>query len=218
MTAGLEFYFDYISPNAHLAWPQARRIAARFGRRFEPRPILFAALLQAYEQTGPAEIKPKMNWMMRNCLRKAERLHIALRAPASHPFNPLLALRVTQALAGSAQQIAVIDALFAAAWAESRDVSDPDTVAQVLEACGCDAAQVMEQAQSDEIKLSLRGATDDAIARGVFGVPTVIVGDELFFGFDDLPWLERYLDGDDRFDVAELDAWLAVQPSAWRRR
>ncbi len=217
MSASLEFFFDYISPNAYLAWPQIRRIAAQYDRRLEPRPVLFAALLQAHGQAGPAEIRPKMSWMVRNCLRKAHSLGMELRAPASHPFNPLLALRVTRALQGSAQHAAVIDALFAATWAQSRDLSDPRTVHAVLTACGCEASRVIEHAGSDEMKLALRTDTDTAIARGVFGVPSVIAGSELFFGFDDLPWLERHLNGDDVFDAAEYDAWLEVQPSAWRR-
>ena len=218
MSARLEFFFDYISPNAYLAWPEARRIAAQSGRSLQPRPVLFAALLQAHGQAGPAEIRPKMIWMMRNCLRKAQRLGIVLRAPASHPFNPLLALRVTRALQGSAQHTAVIEALFAATWAESRDVSDPAAVSEVLSACGCDAARVIEQAGSGEIKQALRAETDAAIARGVFGVPSVTADEQVFFGFDDLPWLERYLHGDDRLDAAEVEAWLDVQPSARRRR
>ena len=218
MRADLEFFFDYISPNAYLAWPETQRIAAQSGRTLIPRPVLFAALLQAHGQTGPAEIRPKMTWMVRNCLRKADRLGIALRAPASHPFNPLLALRVTRALQGTAQCTAVIDALFAATWAESREVSDPATVHEVLTACGCEAARVIEQAGSAEIKHVVRAETDAAIARGVFGVPIVMADGQLFFGFDDLPWLERYLAGDDRLDAAELDAWLEVQPSAWRRQ
>ncbi len=218
MSAGLEFFFDYVSPNAYLAWPEVRRIAARSGRELLPKPVLFAGLLQAHGQVGPAEVRPKMTWMVRNCLRKAARLGVPLRAPASHPFNPLLALRATRALQGTAQYTTVVDALFTATWAESLDVSDPAVIGAVLTECGCQPAAVIEQAQTPRIKQLVRAETEAAIARGVFGVPTVTIGGELFFGFDDLPWLERYLSGDDLVDEAEFDAWLEVKPSAWRRR
>jgi 2-hydroxychromene-2-carboxylate isomerase len=71
MAAAARFYFDYVSPNAYLAWRQLRAIAERHGVAIEPVPVLFAGLLEAHGQLGPAEVPAKMGWMVKNNLRKA---------------------------------------------------------------------------------------------------------------------------------------------------
>ena len=81
-----------------------------------------------------------------------------------------------------------------------------------------DVDELLTRAGSDEIKLALRAATDGAWERGVFGVPSMRVGGELFFGYDDLPFLERFLSGEDPLDTRSLPAWDAVRPSVVRRR
>ena len=90
----IRFYFDYISSNAYLAWTQLFALAEKYGAEVEPVPVLFAGLLKAHGQLGPAEVPAKALWMARNNLRKAARLALPLNPPAFHPFNPLLALRV----------------------------------------------------------------------------------------------------------------------------
>ncbi len=95
--APIRFLFDYISHNAYLAWTQIGVVAARHGREVEPEAVLFAGLLNAHGQLGPAEIPSKARWMMLDVARKARRLGVPIAPPASHPFPPLLALRVTHA-------------------------------------------------------------------------------------------------------------------------
>lgn len=218
MSAAISFYFDFISPNAYLAWKEIGSLAARHGRPLQLRPVLFAALLQAHGQRGPAEVAPKLQWMQANCLRKAGARGIRLRAPSSHPFNPLLALRVCAASEDSSQRSVIVDALFDAAWADAREISDPGTVTAVLDAAGLDGAALVARAGSDELKRELRETTDEAIEAGVFGVPTMICDGSLFFGYDDLHWLRRFLDGDDPLDPDELERWRQVRPTAQRRQ
>src|SRR5216683_183732 len=91
----IHFYFDYISSNAYLAWNQLPRLADKYGFAINPVPVLFAGLLEAHGQLGPAEVPPKSLWMSKNNLRKAALLGVSLNPPAFHPFNPLLALRVS---------------------------------------------------------------------------------------------------------------------------
>jgi 2-hydroxychromene-2-carboxylate isomerase len=192
----------------------------RFGLRIEPLPVLFAGLLEANGQLGPAEIRPKARWMAKNNLRKAAILGIRLRPPAFHPFRPLLALRVSSLdLPGPARE-ALISALFRATWSEGLHVSEPEVVARVADSVGLDGAALVAQASSQPIKDRLRAQTDDAIARGVFGVPTFEVEDELFWGYDDLPYLERFLAGEDTLDPEEAKLWGAgpPRPSSMRRR
>lgn len=212
----LRFYFDFISHNAYVAWTQIHPLARRYGRTVEPVPVLFAGLLNAHGQKGPAEIPAKSWWMAKDLLRKAARLGVPLRPPASHPFNPLVALRAALVPADPTERHRLIDALFRATWVEGKDVSRADVVTAVATAAGLDGAAIAAGMQSDAVKRRLRGETDAAIDALVFGVPTVIVDGELFWGFDDFAHLELCLAGQDPLDRTVLDQWMNVRPSASR--
>ena len=222
MTSGprrLRFYFDYISSNAYLAWADLPRLCDRYQIAVEPVPTLFAGLLEAHGQLGPAEVPAKALWMWKNCLRKAAVLHVPLRPARFHPFNPLLALRASSLAMAEEQRFALIDGLFRAVWADRLHVSEPSVVEQVANAAGLDGARVVAEAQAPAAKARLRAQTDAAIAAGVFGVPTAIVGGEIFWGYDDHPWLERHLAGNDPLDPTSVpDAETRPPPSAMRRR
>jgi 2-hydroxychromene-2-carboxylate isomerase len=215
----VRFLFDYISSNAYLAWIELPKIAARYGAAIEPVPVLFAGLLEAHGQLGPAEVRPKALWMARNNLRKAALLGVPLEPPAHHPFNPLLALRVSALPMPDASRSKLIGALFEAVWVRGLHVSDPDTIARLASAAGLDGVAVVEQAGGAEAKARLRADTDAAIASGVFGVPSMQVGGETFWGYDDLPYLELHLAGKDPLDAAEAAKWnRGTTASAMRRR
>ena len=215
----LYFFFDYISHNAYLAWHQAPAIAARHGLALTPVPVVFGALLSHYRQVGPAELPAKSGWMLRNVLRKARIHGIPIAPPASHPFNPLLPLRVSCAV-DEAQRVPLVDRLFRATWAEGRAVSEPDTVRALLLEQDLPADQLLAAAASDPVKQQLRNNTEQALAQGIFGVPTLCARGELFWGFDDLEYLEMFLNGSDVLsaDRRELQDWMKVRPSAERRR
>lgn len=217
----LRFYFDYISSNAYLAWLRMPEIAERFSLSIEPVPVLFAGLLEANGQLGPAEVRPKALWMWKNCLRKAALLGVALRPPPFHPFNPLLPLRASSLDLPEASRARLVSALFAATWTEQLEVSQPRVLVEVAERAGVpDAASIPARATEPEIKQRLRRQTEDAIARGVFGVPMFEAEGELFWGYDDLPWLERFLAGEDPLDREALSraGTGPPRPSAMRRR
>jgi 2-hydroxychromene-2-carboxylate isomerase len=215
----LRFYFDYISSNAYLAWHRLPDLAQRFGLAIEPVPVLFAGLLEAHGQLGPAEIPAKARWMWRDNLRKAARLGIPLEPPRFHPFNPLLPLRVSSLPLADEARRALIDALFRAMWAESLHLSEPAVVAAAATSAGLPGEELVARAQELESKQRLRQQTQDAIAAGVFGVPSMIVGDELFWGFDDLAHLELHLRGEDPLASLQANIPTARLPaSAVRRR
>lgn len=212
----LLFYFDFISPYAFLAWTQIREIGARCGRTVEPVPVLFAALLDAHGQKGPAEIPAKRRYLFKDIARKAHRLGVASVAPPpAHPFNPLAALRVASLPNAADVREAIIDALYRAAWTKREAIDTPDAVARILSNAGLDGAALVASAQTPEAKERLRAATDDAIRRGVFGVPSVLAGDELFWGTDSLADLEAHLRGElPAFSDAE---WRELPMAAIRR-
>jgi 2-hydroxychromene-2-carboxylate isomerase len=215
----LRFGFDYISSNAYLAWTQLPALAAKHGVRVEPVPVLFAGLLEAHGQLGPAEVRPKALWMFKNNLRKAALLGVSLNPPAFHPFNPLLALRVSSLPLPDDARTALIGALFAAVWVRGLHVSEPAVVARVATEAGLDGSDLVARAGLPETKARLRAQTDQAIARGVFGVPSMEVAGELFWGYDDFPFLDLFLAGKDPLGArSELHALRPVPPSAMRRR
>lgn len=216
----LYFFFDYISHNAYLAWHAVADLALRHGLTLTPVPVLFGAMLSHYKQVGPAEVPAKSRWMLGNVLRKARRLGIPLAPPASHPFNPLVPLRVTCAERDEAQQRALVDRLFRAAWAESRPIAEADTVAALLRELGLDVERLLSETQSDAVKQALRENTQAALEAGAFGVPTMLVRGHLFWGFDDLEYLDMFLSGTDVLspDGEDLRPWLGVRPSIERRR
>lgn len=217
----IRFLFDYISPYAYVAWHGAMTLAERHGRPLVPEPILFAAVLDAHGQLGPAEIPAKRRYVFRDALRKAHAAGLPLSPPPAHPFNPLTALRITHALDGAERQRAVT-ALFAATWGGGPGVDRPEAVVEVLDAAGFDGRALVERAREPERKAALRASTSAAVGEGVFGVPTLLVDGELFWGCDSLPHLDAFLAGRDPVP-ADLDArWRdlpvgAVRPGSARR-
>lgn len=179
----VEFYFDPVSPYAWLAIEQIDRIT-EVGGQIVCRPILFAALLNAYATKGPAEVPAKRAYVFRDVMRQAKRLNLPFRGPPSHPFNPLAALRAIHAIEDEAQQLTLARHLLAAVWREGAEVSDPHSLRIVLAHGGFDADAVCAVSATPEVKLRLRSATQEAIDAGIFGVPSFRLRNELFWGAD----------------------------------
>ncbi len=213
----IEFWFDYISHNAYLAWHRVQNMASAHGRPLRAEPVLFAGLLNHYGGKGPAEVPEKNRWMLRNVLRKAALNQIPIRPPASHPFNPLLLLRCTLGVAEGPQRNALVSALFHSIWAEGADPAAASTIEDAARRSDLDAAVLLEQAATPDIKDILQLQTRRAIAKGIFGVPSLLSGKELFWGYDDLDYLELHLQGRDPLAGQSLSAWNRVKPSARRQ-
>jgi 2-hydroxychromene-2-carboxylate isomerase len=212
----VKFYFDFISPYAYIAWTQVNALAERNERRVEPLPVLFAALLDAHGQRGPAEIPAKRTYTFRDAYRKAHRLGLPpLVPPPSHPFNPLLALRVASLPLEPAAQRRLIDALYTSTWALGIGVEDPRAVSAAATRAGLDGDALVRAAAEPEAKARLRAATEEAVRRGVFGVPTVLVDDEIFWGTDGLELVEPFLRGED--PLPKDLAWAERPATAARR-
>ena len=214
--SALRFHFDVISPYAYLAWTQIHALAERHGRTVEPVPVLFAALLDHHGTRGPAEIPAKRRYLMFDVVRKARALGVPVGPPLHHPFNPLLALRVASLPMPAEMQRAFIDRVYAAVWSgEALDVENRDVIAALAREVGI--ADALDQAATADAKARLRMQTERAIAEGVFGVPTVLVDGEPFWGVDSLADLEhRLVLGAPTVDRDTLARWSALQPSATR--
>jgi len=207
----VSWVFDVISPFAYLAFPQLSRLPAHVSVGFVP--VLFAGLLQHFGQLGPAEIPSKRRFTYRFVLWRARQLGLPMRMPPAHPFNPLSALRLIIA-AGSDRRAAgtVLDAVFR----DGRDVSDPAVIADLARLLGIADPQVA--IADPAIKQRLRDNTAWASARGVFGVPTLVIGKELFWGHDAFDMALEYLRHPDAFRDPDMQAADTLPIGATRRR
>lgn len=206
----LVWYFDFISPFAYLQWQRFGELPD--GAPVEVRPVLFAGLLKHWEHRGPAEIPAKRTFTYRHVQWYAERHGVALRMPPAHPFNPLPPLRL--ALALDARHEAV-NAIFDYIWRRGGDVADAARWEAFARSLG--VADVAAATGAQAVKDGLRANTDAALAAGVFGVPTFLAGDALFWGLDATEMLLDYLADPARFERGEL-ARVARLPAAVHRR
>ncbi len=208
----ITFYLDFISPYAYLAFEALPEALIGHSYSVTYKPVLFAALLKHNGQLGPAEIPGKRDWTYRQVLWLAHQHGIDMQMPASHPFNPLALLRL--ALASDAQgqpNRHVCETLFRHVWCGGAEATDADRLKHVTQQLG-----PHRSVDSEDVKTQLKAHTDEAIARGVFGVPTMAVDDKLFWGFDALPMVKQYLDEDAWFAGPDWEAAARV-PAAVKR-
>jgi len=210
----LRFHFDYISPYSYLAWHRLPGFTAEHDLRIDVKPTLLAALLNHLGHKGPGEIPPKRIYMFKDCLRAAAQLDVPFAPPFSHPFNPLASLRATLLEMDDATRTRLVTDLFDATWAQSRDVGSPQVVAEICADAGVPDA--LERMRETSIKQGLVDASREAIELGVFGVPTMIVDGELFWGTDSFDHLGRFLAGRDPVRPEAVERWIAVRASATR--
>jgi 2-hydroxychromene-2-carboxylate isomerase len=206
-----DWYFDFVSPYAYL---QSRLLHKFKGKAaIAMRPLLFAGLLNHWKNVGPAEFPPKRLWTYRFCTWFARDRGIPFRFPPRHPFNPLKPLRL--ALAQGATPEAV-HAIFDFIWAEGRDPGEPAAWKALGEKLGlADPDAAAEQAI---VKEALRANTDAAIAQGVFGVPSFVVGGEVFWGVDATDFVMQYIDNPKLLEDPEFRRVSALPAGAERKR
>lgn len=188
----LQFWFDPVSPYAYLAFEQLPQALEKCSYAVEYRPVLFAAMLKRWGQKGPAEIEPKRAWTFRQVHWLARQHGMAIDTPAQHPFNPVPLLRLVQA-AGPNRR--TVEAVLRHAWRGGADANDPARL-QALR----DTLSPALDPDSPEVKQALLRNAEEAVNKGLFGVPTFECQDRLFWGFDSLPMLRAFLLGDAWFE------------------
>lgn len=207
--ASADWYFDFVSPFAYLQCEQLPALETKL--RIHYRPVLFAGLLKAHGQKGPAEIAAKRRFTYRFLVWQAQKLGVPFKFPAAHPFNPLPLLRL--AIAADCDPDAV-RRIFRFVWKDGRLGDLPIEWAELMSGLHMPDAQL--RIDSPEVKAALRRNTDDAIARGVFGVPTLAIGEELFWGVDATAMAADYVAAGCRYADPEM-ARVANLPIAAQR-
>jgi 2-hydroxychromene-2-carboxylate isomerase len=203
------FHFDVISPWACLMDQVLRQ--APLPIVLEHRPLLFAGLLNAFGHKGPAEIARKRLFTYELCTWTAQHLGLPFLMPAVHPFNPLRYLRLILALGATPEVVsAVFDQLYTTGCNPDSDQAWQDT----LDRLGVSEAALDLSAPG--IKARLKDNTAHAAAEGIFGVPTITLGDRLFWGLDSLPMLRAHLRNDPSLDSQAMQHAANVRFGATR--
>ena len=197
------WYFDFISPFAYLQLPRIRTLAEHHA--ITPRPIVLGAILGHHGQLGPAEIPGKREFTYRMAQWLAEANGIEMRFPPSHPFNSLAALRLAIACGSSWE---AITAIYVHIWKHGMVGDDAASLSGVAKSLGI--ADVAAAIGAAAVKEQLRANTEEAIASGVFGVPTLRRDDRLFWGNDATPMFERALADPDYFYQGEYQRFTSL--------
>ena len=205
------WYFDFISPFSYLQLERVRQWRARID--ITPVPVAFGAILQQLGSVGPAEIPGKREFTYRSVLWQAERAGVTLHFPPAHPFNPLAALRLCIAAGGGWPSV---EAIFAYLWRDGRAGTNAAELAEVARALEVENVEIA--INSDDVKGRLRANTEAALAVGVFGVPTLRIGHELFWGNDASEMVEDWLANPVRFESEEYRRIANLPVGVQRRR
>ncbi len=206
----IHFYFDVISPYAWLAFKALPSTLEGIAHRVHYHPVVFGAMLKHHGQLGPAELPGKRDWTYRQVMWLAKQQGTVLQMPASHPFNSLALQRMAVATSPNGEPAReVVEAIFKHVWCSGLEATDANRMAELQ----AQLTQWMQQSQPNfqidiqapEVKQKLQQHTQAAIDLGLFGVPSMVVDGQVFWGQDALPMLRAYLEG---------DAWF--QSSDWR--
>lgn len=199
MTASLEFFFDLSSPWTFLAFNNVQPILAETGATIRWRPFLVGGVFNAvnprvYEMRADPEqkaMKRSFGWLK----EWASLAGLPMNFPSPHhPVKSVNAMRCCAALEDDQQQLfRFADAAFHAYFGDARNIDDPAELATIADAIDLDGADLLRRAGEQSTKDRLRANTDEAIARGAFGSPTMFVDQAMYFGNDQLPLVRQRL-------------------------
>lgn len=196
MSKSLEFYFDFGSPTAYLAYKRLMQLRDEYDLQLVYRPMLLGGVFKATGNTSPVAIPAKGAYMNQHDLpRFAKRYGVTLNFNPHFPINTLNLMRGALA----AQRLdcfdTYLDAVYTAVWFDGKKMDEIDVIDQVLTDAGLDSQALLALSQDPEVKAELIAATEAAVERGVFGAPTMFMGDDMYFGQDRLDFIEQELQG-----------------------
>ena len=204
----LDWYFDFVSGYAYLQFEMLDRLPAGVTIRFKP--ILFAGLLNHFGHIGPAELAPKRHHTYQHWVWLGQNSGTPLTMPPQHPFNSLAALRL--AIAAGSKRDAIAE-IFRFIWREGRDAADRGCIDELSHRLGIE----VDAMSADSVKAELRSNTEEAAARGVFGVPTSVVDEHLFWGMDTTDMLIAFLNDSSQFGDPEYQRVADLPVGASRK-
>ena len=195
MPKTVEFFFDYGSATSYLAWSQLPKLAAEAGAQLLWRPMLLGGVFKATGNASPVMVPAKGRWMSQDMARWARRHGVALAMNPHFPINTLTLMRGATGLQmrQPADFERYVDTVYRAMWQTPSNLGDPAVLADTLQRAGFDAQALLALVGDPEVKARLVATTEEAVARGVFGAPTMFVGEQMFFGQDRLDFVREAL-------------------------
>lgn len=195
MRKTVEFYFDLGSPATYLAYTQLPKLCAETDSELIYIPMLLGGVFKATGNASPAMIPAKGRYMFQDLDRYAKRYGVPLTFNPHFPINTLMLMRAVTGiqLRQPERFHAFIGCLFNALWVEGRPLDEPATVAALLSEHGFDSAEVLALTNDETVKAALKENTETAVKRGVFGAPSMFIGNQMFFGQDRLDFVEQAL-------------------------
>jgi 2-hydroxychromene-2-carboxylate isomerase len=195
MSKSVDFYFDFGSPASYLAHTQLPRIAAETGAVLHYKPVLLGGIFQATGNSPPAAVPAKGRYMFRDLERFAARYRVPM---AFNPFFPINTLQLMRGASGlqlrqPGRFPAYVDAVFRGMWVDKLNMGDPAVLGSLLAKAGFEPQALLALAADPEVKERLKADTAAAVARGLFGAPTMFVGREMYFGQDRLDFVREAL-------------------------
>jgi 2-hydroxychromene-2-carboxylate isomerase len=192
----IEFLYDVVSPNAFLVHKVLPALAARHGASVVPVPVLLGGVFKATGNQPPIvsyrDVSGKLAYQRTEIQRFIRRHGLTFHMNPHFPMQTVAAMRGAIHAHGKPWEAEYIDAVFDAVWVHGQKLDDEEVLLSVIDDAGLPRNEIAEAIHSDAVKTALRDATDTAVARGVFGTPTMFLGDDMFFGkdsLDDLAWM-----------------------------
>ncbi|MDO5693476.1 MAG: 2-hydroxychromene-2-carboxylate isomerase [Pseudomonadota bacterium] len=191
----VDFFFDVGSPASYLAWTQIGALCRDAGATLVYKPMLLGGVFQATGNASPATVPAKGRYTFTDFDRFARRYDVPLHRNPHFPINTLAYMRAITGMQMRHPERfeAFTQAVFDAIWVQSLNLNDPQIAATALADADYPPDLVQGLINDAEVKARLKTVTEEAVARGVFGAPTMFVGDEMFFGQDRLEWVKEAL-------------------------
>ncbi len=194
-----DWYFDFLSPFAYLQNCQLDKLPSNLN--LNRKPLLFAGLLNHWGTKGPVELSAKRLFTYRHVQWLAGQLEVPLRFPEKHPFNPISLLRLCIAADCSKK---AVDAIFNCVWVKGLSGDNPDNWSKFCEAVNIEETEALDKISNSEIKEKLKLNGEEALEQGIFGVPTLVLDGNLFWGLDSMDMAIEYLSDPHLFGSSEM--------------
>lgn len=195
MSKSVEFYFDFGSPTSYLAYTQLPGICAETGAELVYRPVLLGGVFQATGNASPIAVPAKGRYTLIDIQRFARRYGVPMKMNPFFPINTLTLMRAATGvqLRQPERFEALLACVFKGMWEDALNLGDPAVLGRVLGEAGFDPQELLALTADQEVKDALKANTEAAIKRGMFGAPTMFVGNEMFFGQDRLDFVREAL-------------------------
>jgi len=195
MSKSIEFYFDFGSPTAYLAYTQLPQIAAAAGAELIYKPVLLGGIFQSTHNASPMMVPAKGKYMLLDLSRFARRYGVPLKFNPHFPINTLQLMRGAAGVQLRLPQrfAAYVDILYRAMWVDGLNLGDAAVLGEVLAQGGFDPQEILGLASDAAVKEHLKNETEAAVKRGLFGVPAMFVDGAMFFGQDRLDFVREAL-------------------------